>query len=256
MKRTQGNEDLVREFRATLVVAVVLFLGFVVGKAYVKWLKSGPTFQVRRIEIEGNDLLSDARIEDMARLRTRVPIWQIDLVGGERSIETVDFVDDVVIRRRLPDVIQIEVHEKKPVALIRHKQKLYCVDGEGLIIPSEPGKMYDLPILSGPFKGEIHMGQKLGGHWIPQALDILQHIRYDRPAMYSEISEMVLGDKNGILIYTCKYGVPVYVGDSMSVWKIRCFDSIYRELMRTNELKLTKYIDLRYRGQIFVGRSV
>ena len=235
----------------------ILILGLVLMiRAYLKWLNTSDTFRTDQIAIEGNELLTEARILEMGKLSLNTEIWKFDLVSAERKIESLGFVDDVKIKRILPDRIHVKIVEKKPIALLKYGNKLYCLDREGLVLPTEPGKMYDMPILSGNFTGDIQIGQTLGGAWVPKSLLILQRIRVDQPHLYSEISEMILGGKEGILIYTCRYGIPVYAGDDLSWPKIRVFDAILRELIKEKKLQQTRYIDLRFRGQVLVGRSV
>ncbi|MFC1569644.1 cell division protein FtsQ/DivIB [bacterium] len=254
MTKMASNQDLFKEFLRTAIVAGLLFISIVLVRSYQHWLKTSSTFRIDHIEIEGNDLLSDSRIRSMTKLNDGLSIWDIDLESAEDAIESVGYIDQVMVKRKLPRVIQVKVQEKKPVALLRHHGNLFCLDSEGQVLPSESGKMYDLPILCGNFKGEIEVGQKIGGQWVPKGLSILNTIRYDRPYLFSEISEMILGDEQGILIHLCRHGIPVYFGDDLAWWKIRCFDAILQELIQEGELKRTKYIDLRYRGQIFVGR--
>jgi len=256
MNQRQSNQDLIREFGRSIGLGCFILLSILFCRTYMRWLKTSHTFQIQRIEIEGNDLLSDSRIRSIGNINERSSVWQIDMEKAEQMIESVGYVKNVVVKRRLPDVIQIQITEKEPVALLRYQRNLFCLDSEGQVLPSEPGKMYDLPVLSGNFKGDIEIGQKIGGYWVPRGLAILRGIRYDRPHLFSEISEMILGDNQGILIYLCRLGIPVYVGDDFTWWKIRCFDAILQELIREKELNITKYIDLRYRGQVFVGRRI
>ncbi|MBN2105674.1 FtsQ-type POTRA domain-containing protein [bacterium] len=254
MNDRYSNQDLVKQFKRSFGVGCFIIALIILCRTYSRWLKTSGTFRIQRIEIEGNDLLTDSRIRSMGKISDGLSVWQIDLETVEHAIESVGYVENAVVKRKLPDVIQIHIDEKKPVALLRYQGQLFCLDSEGQVLPSEPGKMYDLPILSGNFKGDIKVGQKIGGQWVPKGLAILKGIRYDRPHLFSEISEMILGGERGILIYLCRNGIPVFVGDDLTWKKMRCFDAILQKLIRDNELNKTKYIDIRYHGQIFVGR--
>jgi len=254
MTKGRSEQELIREFGQAVVWIGLILVSTVLFRAYRKWVNHSKVFAIERVEIEGNELLSDERIRSMTRLQNGLSIWSIDLETAEKAIESVGYIDEVVVKRKLPDVVQVQIKEKKPIALLRHQNNLYCIDPEGQVLPSEPGKMYDLPVISGDFRGDVQMGQKVGGQWVPKGLNILKSIRYDRPNLFLDISEMILENEQGILIRLCQYGIPVYIGEDMTWWKLRCFDAILRELTQKGELRMTKYIDLRYRSQIYVGR--
>ena len=255
MKQT-SHADLVNLFVRSIGCSLLVLCSVLIIRAYLDWLKTSKTFLTDQIAIEGNELLTETRILKMGKLSLNKAIWQFDLVSAEHEIESLGYVDNVEIKRELPHRIHVQVMEKKPIALLRYKNKLYCLDREGQVLPTEPGQMYDMPILSGNFTGDIQIGQTLGGAWVPKSLLILQRIRVDQPHLYSEISEMILGRKEGILIYTSRYGIPVYAGDDLSWPKIRVFDAILKELIKEKKLQQTRYIDLRFRGQVLVGGSV
>jgi cell division protein FtsQ len=251
-----SHADLVNLFVRSIGCGLLVLCSVLIIRAYLEWLKTSETFLTDQIAIEGNELLTETRILKMSKLSLNTAIWHFDLVSAENEIESLGYVDNVEIRRELPHRIHVQVMEKKPIALLRYKNKLYCLDREGQVLPTEPGQMYDMPILSGNFTGDIQIGQTLGGAWVPKSLLILQRIRVDQPHLYSEISEMILGRKEGILIYTSRYGIPVYAGDDLSWPKIRVFDAILKELIKEKKLQQTRYIDLRFRGQVLVGGSV
>ena len=254
MKPQSEHHDLIREFTRKILAAALIFLMIVTVRTYHRWIKTSDLFHVRKVEIEGNDLLSDDRILSMVHESDKKSIWETDLQKIEDQIMSAGYVENACVVRKLPDVIHIEILEKKPLALLRHRNQIYCLDPDGQVLPSESGKMYDLPIVSCPLKGKIQINQKVGGK-VKDGLAVLNWIQSDCPDLFPEISELIFGNR-GLFMTTCRYGIPIYVGEELSLWKIRCFEAIFKELESQDELRNTEYIDLRYQGRIFVGRRI
>ena len=58
-------------------------------------------------------------------------------------------MEGATIRKKLPDALMVEVHERVPVALLRHESDLYYVDRSGFLIePYSPEGPFDLPLLT------------------------------------------------------------------------------------------------------------
>lgn len=244
-------------FFRKLFVLIGLSLGFVVlwimSREYRVWLAESETFCIRRIEVSGNELLSEKEILQLSGLVPRGSIWQMTLREVEEKIECNTFVDKVFVERCLPDVLRIRVVEKHPVALISIQGKIYCVDREGLVMPLSLGKRYDLPLLSGGFRGDVGVGGRAGGRAVHLGLNFLLSILKDRPELYCQISEVVVREQEGLVLYTSRAGVPVWIGNAGYGWKVRYLEAILDELVRRGELSRIRYIDLRFEGQVVVG---
>jgi len=229
------------------------FLLWEVVKEYRVWVEESETFSIRKIEVQGLELLSEKEILRLCGLVPRSIIWRVSLEEVEGKIGHNTFVETVCVERCLPDVLRIRVKEKRPVALLNFKGNFFSVDPEGLVLPSKPGKLYDLPVLSGAFRGAVGVGRKAGGKLVRQGLDFLMLVLEDRPELYSRISEIVLGKPEGLILYTSRAGVPICVGEGGYDWKIRYLEAILDELVRKRELSRVRYIDLRFVGRVFVG---
>ena len=239
--------------RVTLKCIVVVVVIYGVISAYRRWLKSDSTFVIKSIEIQGNEILSDEKVLLLAKLNDDAKIWKADLISAEAGIESSPFVDNAVVKRCLPNILQIKIEEKKPVALLHFNETFYCIDREGWVLPSKPRKLYDFPILSGQFEGDVIVGKRVGGALIEQGLCFLAKVIEDRPELYNDISEIVLGQPQGLILYTSQSGVPIWLGNDRISYKIRYLEAILQDLSKTQKLSQLGYIDLRFQGQVIVG---
>ncbi len=243
-------------FRRLFTFTGYLILGFIILiiiAQYKKWLLESNSFQIRKVEIVGNELFTDEELFEMGLIDPTNSIWKIDLTGAHNNIGSHVFIEDFHIDRVFPNVLRINVKEKTPVALLNVDGKLYCLDREGLVLPSKPGKLYDLPVISGDFRGTVAVGRMVSGKMVYQGLDFLNYILNDRPGLFSSISEVVMGKPEGIVLITSKAGVPVWLGQDGYFIKVRYLEAILNELNVKNELSQVKYIDLRFNNQIIVG---
>ena len=243
----------VRRLALLAGMGIAVCVLYVVGMEYKVWIERSDTFHVRKVEIEGNDLLSNEEMLRLGGLSPKSSIWGMDLMAAEDAIGKHAFIKSVCVHRLLPDVIRVRVEEKSPVALLNFRGMFYCIDWEGVVLPSKPGKLYDLPILSGDLRGAVSIGQRVGGKAVDEGLLFLTAMMKDRPELYSRISEIVLGRPEGLVLYTSQSGIPVWIGDGGYTWKVRCLEAILDELVHKGEFSQIRYIDLRFRGQVVVG---
>lgn len=219
---------------------------------YVRWLEHSDTFTVNRIEVDGNEMLSSDELAEEGGVTPDMNIWTVDLAGVTRQLKEHVFVSEVYIQREFPNRIKVSVEEKKPVALLNYQSKLYCLDPEGLVLPSVPNKAYDLPVISGAFQGTLSLGQYVSGSTIGKGLQFVNTVLSDRPELYKILSEINIYRK-GLKVYLSQSGIPVTIGDEYYQMKIRSLDAVLRDLVSNNSLKQVKYINLQYRGQVVVG---
>jgi cell division protein FtsQ len=225
----------------------------IVVKRYKIWLHESESFKIRKVKIQGTELLSEKKLFELSGINPNGSIWKIDLKKSEKAIEENPFVENVFIKRQFPDILDINLEEKRPIALLNFKEKFYCLDAKGMILPSKPGKLYDLPIIAGKFKGVVTVGREVRGNQIHMGLDLLKLVLQEQPQLYTEISEIVVGKSEGLILYTKEGGVPVRLGDVYNKIKIRYLEAILCELVKKRRISMIKYIDLRFDGQVVLG---
>ena len=253
MKRSRAPSRFLKGFLSFLGFCALMFLIWLLIGAYTSWIAESKTFHTRRIEVSGNELLTKDEILHLGGVTPRSSIWNRDLCQVTEGIQRNPFVESVEAERLLPDVLRIQITEKRPVALLNLQGMFFCIDGDGLVLPSKPGKLYDLPVISGDFQGGVSVGSRAGGKLVRDGLGFLMYVFRSRPEMYSRISEVVVGRPEGLVLYTSKAGVPVRVGTGGYNRKIRYLEAILDKLVANQNLSRVHYIDLRFEGQVVVG---
>ena len=150
--RPTGRRGLVwrRAQLAAKSLAVVVVAGLALWRV-VTLVTGSPTFNVAHIAIHGTDRLS--RGEAMALigdLRGR-NILAIRLDDWRDKLMTSPWVEDAVVRRVLPNTLDVVVRERTPMGIARIGRDPYLVDAHGTVI-DEFGPSHadlDLPVIDG-----------------------------------------------------------------------------------------------------------
>jgi cell division protein FtsQ len=217
------------------------------------WLSDSGSFRVNQIEVKGNELLSTRLVEKQSQIRTGVSIWDVDLKQATNLIKQNPLVEKAVVSRRFPGTIRVEIEEKKPVALVSAKGKVFCLDEHGTVMPTVPGRAYDFPMISGLPQADIIFDKKLEGPLVERGLVFLSMARKESPELLARISELMFKGPDGLTLYLAPNAVPVWIGKGDVAWKIRCLDSLIDRLGQEKRWPGVRYINLRFDNQIIVG---
>jgi cell division protein FtsQ len=117
----------------------------------VTLLAESGAFQVAHIAVHGTDRLSRGEaLALVGELRGR-NILGLRLDDWRRRLMTSPWVEDAVVRRVLPNTIDIVVRERTPIGIARLGRDLYLVDQYGTVVDTF-GPAYadlDLPVIDG-----------------------------------------------------------------------------------------------------------
>jgi len=107
-------------------------------------------FRIARIEVKGNNFLSEGEVREMLGPALGGNLISADLEGLRSNLAASPWVGGAVVRRELPDTLLVDVTERFPIALAETDQ-LYVMDASGELIdllgPRTAG--FDLPVIRG-----------------------------------------------------------------------------------------------------------
>ncbi len=125
-------------------VAFILFLFVFV----YRWILVHSVWQLREIVVKGNSRVSYQQVLDLAQVRLGQSSLELHIAGIQKTLEQLEWVEDVVVKRVLPDKLQIEMKEKDAFFWVHKGKKLYYADKKGNIICSvQQGQFVTLPVL-------------------------------------------------------------------------------------------------------------
>ena len=96
-----------------VVMGVLIFVGY-------RAAASASFFQVRRVEVQGTNRVSNEDVQLMVRREAeQAGVWNADLGAISQKLERLPWVKTAVVSRVLPDGIRVRVTERIPRAVVR-----------------------------------------------------------------------------------------------------------------------------------------
>jgi len=188
---------LLRRLAGLCLQLALLGLAAWAGWAVWRALTAGDTFLLQRVRVEGAERADAGRIE--ARLAPALGrnLLTLDLDEIRRAAEAGPWVRSVVLKRRLPDTLVVEIQERTVAAGAWIEGARYLVDEEGLVIaevgagpsPRGPWLVGVDGVVAPARPGRLRAG-----------VTALRAIRHHRPGFLEEVAEVDLGDPRRIVL--------------------------------------------------------
>jgi len=168
-RRTRRRPSPPRWLRPTLIALLVVgVLGSTIGVPVWLWrtgwvdrtasaLWRGTVRQsvamglsVQDVRLEGRRYASKANVVKAVGLHRGDPILTFDLDAARQRLMDLPWIREAVVRRHLPDMIQITIKERQPMALWQRQGRLVLVDTYGVVVTAHNlGQFRDLVIIVG-----------------------------------------------------------------------------------------------------------
>lgn len=239
----------------TIIAAVALaMIGLVIGKGVISYSNHIGIFDLKRIEVRGNNILSRAEIIRNMALPLTGTIFEVDLSVIQQRIESMNYIHGVRVGRKLPHTLFADIVENDPIAYVSATEYFVLTDEERTL--PLPGGMFDLelPTISGMDTAMVALtnGTILGHNQLSRAWEILHHIKHTFPQIYDELSELVFNANGEITLYLTEISTAVRLGDSDLEERIALLDAFLFTVQGKRRLMDYSYIDLRYAKQVIV----
>jgi cell division protein FtsQ len=131
-RRRFARRQWARRWLSLRYVLLLLALVGLLGSS-VYFVLFSTTLQVKRVEVVGNDLLSDARVREVAEVPLGDQLALVDLGRADARVGSLAEVRSVDVTRSWPDAVRIEVVERTAVAVVELAGRLRGLDAEGVV---------------------------------------------------------------------------------------------------------------------------
>lgn len=142
-------------FLKIIFTAILIF-------SVIVWVLSVPFWHIKKIIIEGNNIISNHVILKTAQIPQDENIFFLNYNGIRKRLKTIPQIKNVFVSGKLPNSISIRIEERKPISIFIIDGKYYAVDDEGVIIRSvENDNLSLLPAVVGLNSKVILDNQKI-----------------------------------------------------------------------------------------------
>ena len=195
-------------------------------------------FQIDVIEISNIKNSKTKNLENIIKQHSGIKIndniFKLTANDIRNNIMKLAIVKDAIVRKNLPNIVSIEVTEKKPVAIWQKNTKLFLIDEDGVIIESINSVKIKMPIITGT-------DANINAHKILKLID--------QSALKNDLNSMTFIKKRRWDIVV--RGIPIKLPELPTEQTIK---TIERFIKGSNIHKNSiKFIDLRTQGDAVVN---
>jgi len=223
-----------RRPRWQIVLGVVLVLAILASPLWgPKLLRQFAFFRVRKVEILGARYTPANDVLERLHVDTTRSVW--DPLGPlVQRVQTHPQVERVVVTRKLPGTLVVELTERRPVALVSTPDGLRAVDERGKGLPLDPSLTpVDAPVVNATPRDTA-------------VYHLLGVMLRDAPRLYARISFITRTGNDEILLRVANLDVRAMT--SVTLARLSDIEPVERDLAQ-RQLRPVE-LDLRYRDQV------
>ncbi|CUT01852.1 Cell division septal protein FtsQ [Candidatus Kryptobacter tengchongensis] len=224
---------------------LLIFIGFMLVLVFgaMNWRENRV---VNKIIVKGNKVIPDEKITELADVKLGVKISEINLAQIRRKVERHSFIKYAEVYTNLPDVLFIEVLERKPIAMTIYGGRIYYIDLDGKIIPfDEVGRIFAVPLLSGINYKPVNLNSDTIGQ-IKKQFELIKNAIDEK--VYDLISE-VRFENGEFILFTSEGAVMVFLGGDKIGEKLILLREFWTQVVPERGYPI--YIDLRYDEKLY-----
>ncbi len=189
-KRVRINPKFLITVLLLVISAVVLFVT--------------PLFDIRDIKVSGNERIAKAEIQIASGIRKNKNIFAINKNRAEKDIKAVGYIEDVIIKRKLPSTVVIEVKEGTVAAFLDYGGMYAGInkDGQVLCRVSKALPATGAPIVKGVGAIKADVGERVRlRKGKEDEFEVLQRLleTFDEYALAAYITEIDVAKKDDVI---------------------------------------------------------
>ena len=215
------------------------------------WAKYNGSLQIDNIYFYGNEFLPNKKLKKILNNIEMNNIHLVDLAKISKLLEKDYFIEAVRASKHFPNKLEIEIIERKPIAVINIDEPLF-IDRNGVILPkNEIANKKLIPFLSGfnQNKNLYKLGKKTTSKKMQEAIALLKELKIKYPRLYSNVSELTLNNNNEYVMILLDYPTKVNLGSKKIKNKLEIIQN-FESILKEENLSTFASIDLRYKNQI------
>ena len=181
----------------------------------ITFLMVSPIFNIKEIEVVQNNRVSADTIKSLSRLNSNMNIFRFWSANVEKQIEENAYIEDVKIKRKLPNKIQIKVIEREPRFSIQILNSYGYISSQGYILEINNNESA-LPVITGINTQEEN--RKVGYRLVEEDLYKLEEIlkimnTAKENNLDTKVTSIDISQKNEYIMTMQDEKKTIYLGD-------------------------------------------
>ena len=159
-----------------------------------------PLFTLREIKLVGAKYLTSDDIIKIADIYLGEPLFQLETDQVAARLMNDLRIEEVNVRRNLPNSLEVNIKERKPVATIVCDYGYLDLDRQGIVIDSYKNlKTMKIPMITGVKVSDLYIGDEVKDPTVKKILEFLQKINENS---LNKISEISIKSEDYLIAYT------------------------------------------------------
>lgn len=215
IKQQRKRNRLIKRIKR--IVKFTLLLGIIIGA--IVFATCSPIFNITDIEVLNNNRVSSETVISLSGINTNENIFRFIATKVSNNIKQNAYIEDVKIRRVLPNKVQIEVTEREPRFSIPVLGEFAYMSTQGYILEITQNEL-NLPIIYGLQTAEenITAGNRISKEDLESLEMILRIMNVMGDSGLSEkVTSIDISDKNDYSIYIQEERKTIHLGDGSNL---------------------------------------
>ena len=227
-------------------VVVAIAAALAVAWGVLRYTVSTPRFAVNKLELEGAERLTQARVSQLMGLELGTNIFKFDPERAEQMLLADPWIRQVKVTRRLPNTLRVELEERDATAVAAIGEKLYLVTRAGEPFKElETKDPFDLPVVTGIAAENLAKDRTREVERIAVALEVLRHWQKIPSSQVYPAQEIHLTDGGDVVLTAGKTGVTLHLGRGPWRRKLLMADRVIERLARRGRVPGIIFLDNR-----------
>ena len=252
-KKSLKEQEIARKKRKIVfrIVKIAMLLFIVIGGG--TYFLLSPFFNIKEITASGNEKITSEELVSLSGILLEENIFKIRKNGAEQTIKENAYIEQVAIKRKLPDKIEIQVVERKPSLMITFANAYVYINNQGYMLEVSPNAL-KLPILTGfsTPEEEIRAGNRLCSEDLQKLEHVLQIIKSaESNGLGEKITKINIADKQNYILELTLEKKKIYLGDDSNLSTKMLYIVSILEENKDIEGEIFVNTDLNNKGAIF-----
>jgi len=229
------------------ILILIIFGGFFYSLIY------SSIFQIKEIKISGNQKVLTENLQDTIQNQIEkkvlfLPTKSIFLANLNKISETIlekfPQIAQANLNRDFPDILLVQIKERKPVAIFCQNENCFSVDIEGNVFEPNLTKPDLVTLRKGDLNSEIKLGEKLLDQTlISQILDIHSQLRENFKIPIKEV--LIVSDQR--VDFKTLEGWEIYFNPQGDLnWQLTKLRVVLEEEIPPENRQNLEYVELRF----------
>lgn len=186
-KATQHRNKRILVITSKIILCVLVVAGIVFGVRYgsKRLFFENPDYRLTKIEVKTDGTLQRDVVLKTAELREGENIFSVNLAHVQHTLQQLPQVDEVQVVRNMPNEIDVQITERKPIAWITSDKELmnpfssdaaFLIDARGVLMREKKllPEYLGLPVIAGCASESLEAGKVVESYETKAALELLR----------------------------------------------------------------------------------